>query len=116
MENKYKYYYHITPEHEDWMKIGQEGLKASEDGYIYLLITKDNDVVHSVALNQISAFKNYGLIRIDSKGITGAIENDDVAEYTTRYQRRVKQQLVRPEFIKILNMYKAIPRKAQLDT
>ncbi len=107
------YYYHIARDFDSWLKIGREGLKASTDGYIYLLTTKD--VALYVAVNQLCILDDYGLVKIDPKGITGVVEDDNVAEITACYQKRVKQALIESKYIKRINMYHILdPGKVSL--
>lgn len=91
-------YYHVTGSFEETISIQKEGIKASHDGYIHLLTRKDITVY--VALNQVGATKEFGVIHIDPKGITGSIEPDNtVGELTVFYQKKVKQEVIKPEFI-----------------
>ena len=98
-----KVYYHITHGYDSWIKIQRRGLKASFDGYIYLLTRKD--ITNYVAVRQLGIIDSYGVLKVDSKGITGIVEDDNVAEFTAKYQRRVNQKMIKPEFIKPVNMY-----------
>jgi hypothetical protein len=98
-----KYYYHITRDFESWQGIGREGLRASAcDGYIYVLTTKD--IAGYVAKNQLGVRDSFGLVRIDPKGVTGAVENDNVAEFTAPYQRRIRQDFIEARHIKLMDM------------
>ncbi|MDP3697451.1 MAG: hypothetical protein Q8R55_05535 [Candidatus Taylorbacteria bacterium] len=100
---KNSYFYHITEGLDSWSKIAKEGLKASPDGYIYLVTRKN--IANYVVKNQLLLNNSYGLIRVNSKGITGCIENDNVGEITAKYQRRVKQAIIAPEYLRLVNMY-----------
>ena len=96
-------YYHITRGYDSWLKIQRKGLKASFDGYIYLLTRKD--ITNYVAVRQLGIMDSYGVLKVGSEGITGIVEDDNVAEFTAKYQKRVKQEMIKPEFIKPVNMY-----------
>lgn len=96
-------YYYVTSSFEASVSIYKEGIKASHDGYIPLLTRKD--ITGYVALNQVGATKEFGVIHIDPKGITGSIEPDNVGELTAIYQKRVKQELIKPEFITTWKMF-----------
>lgn len=99
-------YYHITT-FEGWLKTREEGIKADDDGYIYLLTTKKANILSHVAWNQLG-LKDYGLISIKSEGILAELELDKVGEITAEFQRRIKQPLIEPKYIARLNMYKII--------
>ena len=99
-------YYHVTRSFEETISIHNEGLKASHDGYIYLLTRKD--IAAYVAAYQLFVTKDYGVMHIDPKGITGSIEPDNVGELTAIYQKRVKQELIKPEFITTWKMFSFI--------
>jgi len=102
-------FYHITSGVDKWIKISKEGLRASSDGYIYLLTRKD--IAGYVAVRQLGLWESYGLIRIDPKGITGVIKDDNVGERTAKYQRRIKQRIIKPEYVHLVNMYQ-VSKKA----
>ena len=104
-----KYYYHIST-FEGWFKVQQEGLKASEDGYIYMYDTNEPNILAYAAANQLF-MTDYGLIRIDPAGITGALEPDIVGELTAKHQFRVKQKLIEKKYIQALGMKKVIMAK-----
>jgi hypothetical protein len=105
-----KSYYHITRGAEEAAKIVKEGLKASKDGYVYLITRKD--VAPYVAVFQLGMCNGYGLIKVNSKGILRVVENDCVGEYSAPYQRRVKQDVIKPKYLKHLRTvrFKRIPR------
>jgi hypothetical protein len=105
-----KSYYHITRGVKESAKIAEEGLKASKDGYIYLITRKD--VASYVAVFQLGIRDEYGLLKVDPKGIVRAVENDCVGEYPAPYQRRVKQDVIKPKYLKCLKTvrFKKIPK------
>jgi len=96
-------YYHIIESLDIWLSIKKEGLKSSDEGYIYLLTNKD--VAWHVAPYQLGYMESYGLLEINPGGITSPIEDDNVAEVTAKYQVRVKQNIINPKFVKYINMY-----------
>ena len=75
------------------MDIHVNGIKADEGGNIKLLLLKDgaeNIVLHSGM---------YLLFEVLTKGITAAIEPDNVSGFNAPYQRIIKQEIIKPEFI-----------------
>ncbi len=108
------YFYHITPDFKSWQRIEREGLSASPDGYIYVLTR--NEIAGTVAQNQLGIMDTFFLMRIDPKGVTGAVEHDNVAESTASYQRRIRQDLIESQYIRLVNLCKVIenPIFAQL--
>jgi hypothetical protein len=96
-------YFHITNDLDSYQSIKDKGLKADQDGYIYLLTSKK--IAAYVAKNQLFYNSHFALLEINAKGIEAVIESDNVAEFTAPYQRRVKQPLIKPDFIKLVNMY-----------
>ena len=99
-------YYHITAlENVDMIK--EKGLIAGPDKHIYLFtdlniknwaFNFDGYLPDIIAGRQVFLEK-YCLLTIDAAGITKKIKDDNVAEHTARFQRRVKQVCVNPEFI-----------------
>lgn len=110
-----KYYFHIT-KFENLNSILKKGLKANEDGEIFIFnnvsfkVPELSDVINKVAdhiaTNQIF-IKEYILIRISSKGIVSELINDNVAELTSQWQWIVKQPLIEPKYLKIKGFYLA---------
>ena len=95
--------YHIA-DFENCLEIFKNGLRASVDGYIYLLVSKESAAY--VAKNQLGYTDNFGLLKINSEGIVKELETDNVGEITASQQRRVKQDLIKAEFISFDGMYK----------
>ncbi len=79
-------------------------MRASADGYIYLLTSKANAAY--VAKNQLGYSDNFGLLKINSEGIAKELEADNVGEITASQQRRIKQDLIKADFISLEGMYK----------
>jgi hypothetical protein len=100
-------YYHITS-FQGWLAIKDKGLKASEDGYIYML--DDDKVATYVALHQLG-IPEFGLFEIDPSGIKGKLEPDLVGELTAKHQYRVKQGIIDKKYLKNLGMKHGIGPK-----
>ena len=66
------------------------------------------DIADYVASNQLYLRGSYGLVEINPKGIAGIVEYDNVAEYPAKFQRRVRQSVIKPEFIKSVCMRKFV--------
>lgn len=104
-------YYHIT-EIELIDSILKEGLKANEDGEIFLFENKSirvNNVVNTVAdciaMNQIF-LDEYVMFEIDSKGISLELINDNVGELSHKQQWIAIQPLIEPNYISVFGIYK----------
>ena len=100
-----KLYYHLTS-FTNFLLIQEQGIKAGEDGYIYVLDTKDWNGY--LALNQLF-LTDYAVFSINPKGITDELEPDNVAEFSAKHQFRIKQPLIEKRYIKFLNMYRITP-------
>jgi len=99
-------HYHIS-DFQGWLSIKKNGIKCSEDEYIYMFDTNDVDVLCYVAINQLF-MTDYGLFEIDHAGIESELEPDLVGELTAKYQFRVKQELIDKKYIKDLGMKRVI--------
>ena len=95
--------FHITT-FENCLEILKNGLRASADGYIYLLTAKASAAY--IAKNQLGCTDNFGLLKINSEGIVKKLEADNVGEITASQQRRIKQDLIKSDFISLEGMYK----------
>ncbi len=95
--------FHITT-FENFPEILENGLRASADGYIYLLTSKK--IATYIAKNQLGYTDNFALLEINSEGIVKKLEADNVGEITASQQRRIKQDLIKSEFIRFESMYK----------
>ena len=72
---------------------------------IFALSSDENWICERVASNEIWSnldIEGYAVIEIDSAGITGPVEFDDVTDSTQPYQRRIVQDLIEPRFLKAL--------------
>ena len=94
------YYYHLTS-FEKWAFVQNHGLKAGENGYIYLLDTKDVD--GAVAFDELGLF-DFAVFRIDPEGIKSPLIPDKSGEWTDKHQFKVKQNLIKPKYVKFLGM------------
>lgn len=119
-----QYYYHMTS-FKGYLGLGKEGLKASKDGYIYLLDTDDNAVCTMLfqKLSSISLFesKGYGIVRIDPDGLTAPVEADEDGKkydtpFTLPHQFRVKQKKIELKYLKPINMRHIIIPALNIDS
>ena len=99
-----KKYYHVST-FKGYVGVMNEGLKASEDGYIYLLDNEDVATYMARWLHEPILEPSFAVFEISSDGIHGEIEFDEGGldldtKYTNKYQYRVKQEVIEPKFIK----------------
>lgn len=94
-------YYHLSYI-ENRGSIVKSGLKANDDGEIFVITKKD--IAPYIAANQIFT-RTYDIYSIDSKGVTGEVTADNVAELTAPHQRIIKQEVIDPKHIKWLGTY-----------
>jgi hypothetical protein len=99
-------YYHVTS-FEDYHSILKTGLHGQVQGEIYVMT--DKIAATSIAINQCG-YRDYALLEIDSKGITGKVKQDRVVEATRMYQRIIYQDIIEPKYIKFKGMYKVLQR------
>lgn len=123
-KNPKQYYYHMTS-FNGYLGLGKDGLKASKDGYIYLLDTDDNAVCTMLfqKLSSISLFesKGYGIVRIDPDGLTAPVEADEDGKkydtpFTLPHQFRVKQKKIERKYLKPINMRHIIIPELNIDS
>lgn len=95
-------YYHITSL-EDLRGILKTGLNGTVEGQIFVMT--DKRCAPSIAVTQCG-YEDYVLLEINSKGITGKIEMDNVAELTAKWQRIIYQKVIDPKYIRPLGIYK----------
>ncbi|MFA5316092.1 MAG: hypothetical protein WC369_01555, partial [Dehalococcoidales bacterium] len=83
---------------------------------IYLITRKD--VAPYVAVFQLGICNEYGLLKVDPKGIVRAVENDCVGEYSAPYQRRAKQNVIKSKYLKCLGTvrFKRIPKSDESES
>ena len=117
-----KYYYHLTST-KNLQSILNEGLRANEDGDIYLfingtiynqygcIIDKDKKevkigltrqtVADQICMNQIFKFDKCVMLKIDSRGIDGELVEDVVAEIPSYLHKQwiAKQAVIQPKWL-----------------
>ena len=115
-----RYYFHVTSK-KNLESIMDNGLKANEDGDIFLYIKgsyidhfgiiEENgkwkvgdmevDIVDDICLNQVFLYEECLLLRIDSRGIKGNLVEDVVAEYPSHLHKQwiAKQDVIEPKWI-----------------
>lgn len=117
-----KYYYHVT-KIDNLQSILNEGLKANEDGEIYLfvngtiynqygaIIDKDKKeakvgvtmqtVADCICMNQIFEYDKCVMLKVDSRGIDGELVEDVVAELPSNLHKQwiVKQAVIKPKWL-----------------
>ena len=91
-------YYHLT-DCENAPKVIQEGIKSDRYGQIFVFT--DMLVANPIAKDQVFT-KRYSVFKIDPKGITGEILEDYAGEFTQIYHKIIKQELIKPEFLKLI--------------
>jgi len=92
---KHQFYYHVTST-ENIDKILKAGLKANEEGHIFVFT--DQKVAQDIAVNQCG-LKQVALFMIDSRGITGKVIRDRVAEFAAPYHRIIIQKKISKRYI-----------------
>ena len=101
-------YYHITQK-ENALSINFLGLKSNENGEIFLfsdwtLTTRRNKktvlICDLIAKNQLF-FDEFIIYEINPKGINGKIENDNVAELTSKNQWIIMQDTIPRSYLKL---------------
>ena len=102
-------YYHITKK-ENGFSINLFGLKSNENGEIFLfsdwtLTTRSNKktvlICDLIARNQLF-LDEFIIYEINSKGIKGKIENDNVAELTSKFQWIITQDNISRSYVKLI--------------
>lgn len=107
---KIKKYYYIS-DLESVSDIEQHGIKANENGDIFIFIIfkeKIQDAVNIagyIAINQLF-LENYALFEIQEEGITGEITDHKVSGRVSQYQKIIKQDIISRKHIKFINSYK----------
>lgn len=109
-----KTYYHITdPKNID--NILWEGLRANEDGEIFLfedkgiinrLTNQIISVADHIALNQVG-LSEYAMFAVDADGVEGELEPDNVGEASARCQWIARQSIIQPDYIEFCDIYTA---------
>lgn len=109
-----KKFYHLThPTKVDSIK--NDGLKCSEDGYVYLVedvfytnpyTGKKENTFNEIACGQIFTDR-YTAICVDTNGLD--IEGYEEGEYICQWCYRVKTDCISPERLTIEKTYKTVP-------
>ncbi|MGB2664197.1 MAG: hypothetical protein WAK48_09350 [Candidatus Acidiferrum sp.] len=97
MEKLRTLFYVTSPDAVD--SILAEGLRANPEGRIFAIT--DTFFADRVAKTQLSLCA-YAIFAIDTKGITGKIEADNVGELASRWHRFILQDVIRPEFLTLI--------------
>lgn len=104
-------FYHITNK-ENAKKIISEGLKANEDGQIFLFENKSiqaNNVINCVsdciAKRQLF-FTEYIMFEVDSLGFETELIRDNVGELSAEYQWILNQSFVSPDYVSYYGKFK----------
>ncbi len=87
---KRRIYYHVTAL-KNRVKIEKSGLIANEERHIFVFT--DMMVAEEIAANQCF-LKEFACFMIDSRGITGKVIHDRVAEFTAHYHRIIIQNKI----------------------
>ena len=86
----------------------------SEDGYIYLFENVSYKhpisgefvyVADDIAMNQLFINGEYVMLEIDTDGINGELEHDDVGELAAFAQWKVKQDKIDKQYINVFGVY-----------
>jgi hypothetical protein len=100
-------YYHLTSA-DNAARILSEGLQADSDGYIYLLSSRDVLAFFSVARSQCGIFEPV-ILEVCARGIDAPLEQDDVAEWFSRFQWRIKQNVIAAQHLSEVGRLKLSP-------
>ena len=92
---------------EDLDAILKDGLKCDPDGYVYLFEDVDYtdpigvkaNVRDHIALNQMGAFHEVALLKINVEGWLSKLEPDKIAESSAKFQHRIKIDVITPDRI-----------------
>lgn len=103
---KHRFYYHVT-DVKNIDQIKSDGLKANEEGLIFVFT--DMIVSRLIAREQYGLLDRYAVFKIFSKGITGRVIKDRVAEFSAPYQRVIIQEKISKRYIDFLGTYKIDP-------
>lgn len=89
-------FFHLT-DAKNLDRILADGLRAGDDGYIYLFT--DLLVANTIARDQVFIADRYAVLVVSATGITRRIWRDRVGELAAPYQRRTKQEIIKPKFL-----------------
>jgi hypothetical protein len=88
-------------------QIKKDGLKANEEGLIFVFT--DMVVSGLIAKEQYGLVDRYAVFKIFSRGITGRVIKDRVAEFSAPYQRVIIQEKIEKRYIDFLGTFKVDP-------
>jgi hypothetical protein len=103
---KHRFYYHVT-DVNNIEQIKKDGLKANEEGLIFVFT--DMVVSGLIAKEQYGLVDRYAVFKIFSRGITGRVIKDRVAEFSAPYQRVIIQEKIDKRYIDFLGTFKVDP-------
>jgi hypothetical protein len=103
---KHRFYYHVT-DLKNVDQIKKDGLKANKEGLIFVFT--DMVVSGLIAKEQYGLEDRYAVFKILSKGITGRVIKDRVAEFSAPYQRVIIQEKISIMYIVFLGIFKVEP-------
>jgi hypothetical protein len=103
---KHRFYYHVT-DVNNIEQIKKDGLKANEEGLIFVFT--DMVVSGLIAKEQYGLVDRYAVFKIFSRGITGRVIKDRVAEFSAPYQRVIIQEKIEKRYIDFLGTFKVDP-------
>ena len=103
------YYYHVT-EVENVDSILKNGLKADEEGLIYVYDTYSVDLEgvdiflsDIITLGQLG-YKKYAVIKVNAEPYRKYAKPDNVGELCASYHRILKVKIIKPEDIELLEI------------
>ncbi len=103
---KHQFYYHVT-DLKNVDQIKKDGLKANEEGLIFVFT--DMVVSGLIAKEQYGLLDRYAVFKILSKGITGRVIKDRVADFSAPYQRVIIQEKISKMYMEFLGIFKVVP-------
>ena len=95
---KHQRYYHVTSI-ENIDQIKKFGLKANEDGHIFVFTNQL--VAEEIAAKQCF-LTSFAIFVINSRGISGKVVRDRVAEFTASFHRIIIQKNISKKYIYFL--------------
>jgi len=105
---KNRFYYHVT-DLKNVDQIKEHGLKANKEGLIFVFT--DMVVSGLIAKEHYGIEDRYAVFKIFSKGISGRVIKDRVAEFSAPYQRVIIQEKISKMYIEFLGIFKVEPYK-----
>lgn len=93
-------YYHLTAP-KNVAAILRDGLRAGEDGFIYLATEPSILLFSHIASSQIGLAR-VAILEVCARGLTSEVEPDRVTEIYAGGQRRVKQKVIKPNNLTVV--------------